>query len=144
MFEFFKRKKLAPTKRVDAGSGLWQAGSFSQWSSNNWRALLGGTLVAATLLSCAKVSAPPATPTVATHYEAHCIEHLPVSTLGERSQPTKAQEAALCACIWSELGTWEKRTSEQILAHENVSEFYSRAFMSRFGAAVEKCGGMKL
>jgi hypothetical protein len=102
----------------------------------------GAVIIAVLLCGCGS-SEPPAQP-AATHYEAHCAEHLPVFTLGERSHPTKAQEAALCACIWNQLGPWERRVSEQMFAHTDVSEFYMRAFNSRFGAAVEKCGGMKL
>lgn len=50
---------------------------------------------------------------VAAH-EARCKEPLPVFTLGEKSNPTKAQEAALCACIWQNLGSWEREVSEKI------------------------------
>jgi hypothetical protein len=78
--------------------------------------------------------------------EVHCAEPLPVFTLGEYSNATKAQEAALCACIWQSLGAWERRVSEKI-ATDNVSEvspIYIRGFTSRFGSAVEKCGGMEL
>ena len=79
-------------------------------------------------------------------YEAHCAEPLPVFTLGKNSNPTKAQEAALCACIWQSLGEWEREVSEKIAKRKEseVSALYMRAFPSRFGSAIEKCGGMKL
>ena len=51
------------------------------------------------VLVCGCGSREPPTQTTAPHYEAHCAEHLPVFTLGENSHPTKAQEAALCACV---------------------------------------------
>lgn len=79
-------------------------------------------------------------------YEVHCSEPLPVFTLGEKSNPTKEQEAALCSCIWQNLGSWERRTSEKIVQgkESEVSWLHRRGFPSRFGKAVEKCGGMKL
>ena len=36
-------------------------------------------------------------------YEVHCTEPLPPFTLGRNSNPTKAQETTLCACIWQKL-----------------------------------------
>jgi len=85
-------------------------------------------------------------PSSAKPYEVRCKEPLPVFTLGEKSNPTKAQEAALCTCIWENLGSWERRASEKIAAgkEDEVSWMHKRAFPARFGAAVEKCGGMKL
>lgn len=79
-------------------------------------------------------------------YEVRCKEPLPLFTLGEKSNPTKAQEAALCTCIWENLGSWERQTSEKIVAgkESEISQLYLRAFPARFGKAVEKCGGMKL
>lgn len=79
-------------------------------------------------------------------YEAHCKEPLPVFTLGENSNPTTEQEAALCACIWQTLEGWERETAEKIARgnESEISELHMRAFPSRFGSAIEKCGGMKL
>lgn len=98
-------------------------------------------LLSALLCGCGGAQ-PPAPTTSATPYEAHCAEHLPVFTLGRGSSPTKAQEAALCTCIWNELGPSGREVSEQLFAHKqfDASEPYLRAF----GAAVKKCGGMKL
>jgi hypothetical protein len=85
-------------------------------------------------------------PSSAKPYEVRCKEPLPVFTLGENSNPTKSQEATLCGCIWENLGSWERKTSERIAAgkESEVSQLHLRAFPARFGSVVEKCGGMKL
>ena len=85
-------------------------------------------------------------PSSAKPYEARCKEPLPTFTLGEKSSPTKAQEAALCACIWQNLGGWEREVSEKIAKgkEREVSQMHMRAFPARFGSAIEKCDGMKL
>lgn len=85
-------------------------------------------------------------PSSAKPYEARCKEPLPTFTLGEKSNPTKAQEAALCTCIWQNLGGWEREVSEKIAKRQEreVSQMHMRAFPARFGSAIEKCGGMKL
>jgi hypothetical protein len=79
-------------------------------------------------------------------YEVHCTEPLPPFTLGRNSNPTKAQVTALCACIWQNLGTWERETSEKFVRGKEaeVSWMYKRAFPSRFGSAIKKCGGMDM
>jgi hypothetical protein len=79
-------------------------------------------------------------------YEAHCNEPLPVFTLGENSNPTKEQEAALCACIWNGLAQSDRVTSENIRQGKESQVFASelQAFMGHFGDVLEKCGGMKL
>jgi hypothetical protein len=81
-----------------------------------------------------------------TPYEVRCSEPLPVFTLGEKSNPTKDQETALCACIWQSLGSWEREVSEKIAQgkQSEISALHMRAFPSRFGSAVKKCGGMNL
>ena len=98
-------------------------------------------LIAALLLGPAGVAPSSAKP-----YEVRCKEPLPMFTLGEKSNPTKAQEATLCRCIWANLGSWERKTSEKIAAgkESEVSQLQLRAFPARFGSAVEKCGGMKV
>jgi hypothetical protein len=85
-------------------------------------------------------------PSAVEPYVVRCKEPLPEFTLGEKSNPTKEQVATLCACIWDNLGSWERRASEQIAAGKGseVSWLHRRALPSRFGGAVEKCGGMKL
>jgi hypothetical protein len=104
-------------------------------------------LVATVLLvSCDGEERTSSSPSQATPYEVHCSEPLPVFTLGEKSTPTKDQEAALCACIWQSLGSWEREVSKKITEgkQSEVSGLHMRAFPSRFGSAVKKCGGMKL
>jgi hypothetical protein len=76
-----------------------------------------------------------------------CTEQpLPEFTLGPQSNPTAQQQVELCGCVWSRLGSWERRTSESIAQEKQseVSELNMRAFPARFGKAIEECGGMKL
>jgi hypothetical protein len=103
-------------------------------------------LVALILCGCGNGEPTSSSSSAGTPYEVHCSEPLPVFTLGEKSNPTKEQQAALCACIWQNLGSWERRVSEKISQgkESEVSEIHIRAFPSRFGSAIEKCGGMKL
>lgn len=77
-------------------------------------------------------------PTIGSQYEAHCKEPLPVFTLGEYSNPTKAQEEKLCACIWESLSGWEREVSEKISQgkESEVSAMHLRAFPPRFGDAI--------
>lgn len=85
-------------------------------------------------------------PSIAKPYEARCKEPLPTFTLGEKSNPTKEQEAALCACIWQNLGGWERDVSTKIVTGRasEISQMHLRAFPDRFGSVLEKCGGKKL
>jgi hypothetical protein len=102
------------------------------------------TAIHLVLTGCILTMVTPASQ--ANPYEARCKEPLPTFTLGEKSKPTKAQEATLCTCIWQNLGSWEREVSTKIAnGHEkDVSALQMRAFPSRFGRALEKCGGMKL
>lgn len=72
-------------------------------------------------------------------------EPLPEFTLGESSNPSDADVAKLCACIWSKLpdGGWEREVSAKIRKGEDPG-WRGRAFGPRFGAALEGCGGKKL
>jgi len=85
-------------------------------------------------------------PVQAKPYEVRCQEPVPTFTLGEKSNPTKAQVTTLCACIWQSLGTWEREASAKIARgrESEVSQMHLRAFPARFGGALEKCGGMRL
>jgi hypothetical protein len=78
--------------------------------------------------------------------EPSCKEPLPEFTLGQESQPTKDQESALCACIWSNFSQSERVTSENIRQNKlsQISTPERNAFISQFGDVLEKCGGMKL
>lgn len=71
-----------------------------------------------------------------------CAEPLPEFTLGEKSKPTPAQEKVLCACIWQNLGKWEREVAAK--ARRGEDDWRMRGFGPRFGAALEKCGGYKL
>lgn len=75
-----------------------------------------------------------------------CTEPLPTFTLGPNSNPTDGQVGALCACIWENLGSSERETA-RLIAEKNeakISSVNMAAFPTRFGAALEKCGGTKL
>lgn len=102
-------------------------------------------LFAALALCIFSMEAPPVE-AQSPHYEAHCTEPLPIFTLGEKSNPTKIQEKALCACVWQNLGGWEREVSEKIRQgkQSEISWLHTRAFPSRFMSALEKCGGIKL
>lgn len=103
-------------------------------------------LTVVVLCACSREAAPPPVKSSSSLYEAHCKEPLPVFTLGEKSHPTKAQEASVCSCVWENLQGWERDTSEKIAQgkESEVSWMHMRGFMPRFGSAIEKCGGMKL
>ena len=75
-----------------------------------------------------------------------CQQPLPEFTLGADSNPSEPQVEELCACIWSRLEGWEKETSRAISQGREgeVSALYLRAFSTRFGSALEHCGGMNL
>ena len=79
-------------------------------------------------------------------YTVHCSEPLPEFTLGKDSSLTKKQERALCECIWENLGQWEREIAKKISQgkESDLSKRQKRAFPSRFGSAVKKCGGMNL
>ena len=72
-------------------------------------------------------------------------EPLPEFTLGEKSNPSDAEVAKLCACIWSKLpeGGWERRVAEQSSKGEDPGWRW-RGFLPQFGAALKACGGDKL
>jgi hypothetical protein len=107
--------------------------------------ILGMMLAAAGTTACSK-KAPEQSSQAHPMYEAHCKEPVPVFTLGQHTNPTKDQEAVLCACIWNHLGSWERRTSEQMSQGKDsdISWLNRNAFPSRFGKAIRECGGMDL
>lgn len=74
-----------------------------------------------------------------------CKEPLPEFTLGATSNPSDAEVATLCACIWSKLpeGGWEREVSAKIRRGEDAG-WRGRGFPPRFGAAVDACGGRSL
>jgi hypothetical protein len=74
-----------------------------------------------------------------------CKEPLPQFTLGEASNPSDAEVAKLCACIWSKLPErgWEREVSAKIRKGEDPG-WRGRGFAPRFGAALDACGGRRL
>ena len=75
-----------------------------------------------------------------------CPQPLPEFTLGPHSNPNNAEVQRLCDCIWSNLNSMEKDIAGAISSGraDGVSELNLRAFSSRFGSVVERCGGMDL
>jgi hypothetical protein len=74
-----------------------------------------------------------------------CKEALPEFTLSLTSKPNREQVKQLCSCIWNTFppGGWEQRTSRKIRNRQDPG-WRGRALISRFGKAMEKCGGYKL
>jgi hypothetical protein len=74
-----------------------------------------------------------------------CREPLPEFTLGAHSNPSAAQLATLCACVWSKLpeGGWEREVSTKIRKGEDPG-WRGRGFIPRFGAALDACGARSL
>ena len=70
---------------------------------------------------------------------------LPEFTLGATSNPSDAEVAQLCACVWSRLpeGGWERETAGKIAKGEDPG-WRGRAFISRFGDAMDACGAGRL
>jgi hypothetical protein len=101
--------------------------------------------LAALLLGCGQ-QAEPVLGSKAPIHVVRCKQPMPEFTLGPQTVLSTTDEEALCACIWNELGEWERRTSELIAQGKEaeVSYMHMRAFPSRFGSAMEKCGGMDL
>jgi hypothetical protein len=74
-----------------------------------------------------------------------CTQPLPEFTLGPASNPSDAELAKLCACVWSKLpeGGWEREVSAKIRRGEDPG-WRGRGFVPRFGAAIDACGGRSL
>ncbi len=106
-------------------------------------AIAACTAVAA---ACGSEGPEPASQT-GTPYTVRCTaQPLPEFTLGSQSNPSSDQEAALCACVWERLGQWEKAVAAKLSegASGDIDSIQLRAFPSRFGKALEHCGGMDL
>ena len=74
-----------------------------------------------------------------------CKEPLPEFTLQQNSSPSDMQVKNLCSCIWNQFpeNRWERKTA--IIIFKGYDPGWKlRAFASRFGKAVEDCGGYKL
>jgi hypothetical protein len=103
------------------------------------------SVVAVLLASCSKVSESEA-PKGALNREFSCKEPLPDFSLGPNSNPSDAQVASLCACLWENLSP-EGRETGRLLAENRPSEISPEsmsAFPARFGEAMQRCGGMEL
>lgn len=74
-----------------------------------------------------------------------CKQPLPEFTLGPASNPSEAELAKLCACVWSKLpeGGWEREVAAKIRRGEDPG-WRGRGFIPRFGAALDACGGRTL
>ena len=74
-----------------------------------------------------------------------CNEPLPEFTLGPKSNPSEAELAKLCACVWSKFpsGGWERDVSAKIRRGEDAG-WRVRGFVPRFGSALDACGGRDL
>lgn len=72
-----------------------------------------------------------------------CEEPLPEFTLNATSDPTDAQLADLCACIYGELGESDRSISLAIVEERqsNVAPDDVQQFIPKFGAALKRCGG---
>jgi hypothetical protein len=82
----------------------------------------------------------------ATPVTVKCVEPLPEFTLGENSRPSKTQIENLCRCIWNQLPEdgWEREASIALSKGQDPGFMYRNGFISRFGKALERCGGYKL
>jgi hypothetical protein len=77
--------------------------------------------------------------------EVVCAEPLPKFTLGEKSNPSKAQVQELCKCIWSSLpdGGWERDAATKARNNQKPNSRLGE-FIPKFGESLKKCGGYKL
>ena len=75
-----------------------------------------------------------------------CKQPLPQFTLGQNSAPSDTEVSELCSCIYENLGDWERETAQLISEgkDDQISFMNKGGFGPRFGAAIEKCGGMEL
>jgi len=96
------------------------------------------------LTSCEQQADNPATG--AEPFLVKCEVPIPDFTLGYDSDPSEEEVSTLCNCIWEKLGDWEKETAKAIFEgrESDVSALNMHAFPSRFGGAIEKCGGMNM
>src|SRR5258708_40173878 len=74
-----------------------------------------------------------------------CKQPLPEFTLGPASNPSAAELATLCACVWSKLpeGGWEREVSAKIRRGEDPG-WRGRGVIPQFAAAIDACGGVEL
>jgi hypothetical protein len=107
---------------------------------------LTSVLITVFIAACSDTNQTSELPVDGVGYVVRCTsEPLSEVTLGPASRPSRQQETELCACIWGSLGSWERRTAEQLAQgrESEVSALNLAAFPARFGSAVERCGGME-
>jgi hypothetical protein len=104
-------------------------------------------LMAGALLAVAFARQPAAAAAAGSGAEGlvKCAEPLPEFSLGPASSPTAGQKATLCSCIWGALAANERQVAEKIVANRQseLSSIELRAFPSRFGNALERCGSVQ-
>ena len=96
--------------------------------------------------ACENSTEPPAENANTEPFIVRCDNSIPEFSLGPASNPSKDDVSQLCACIWENLGSWEREVAKAATEGRegDISDLHMRAFPSRFGSAVEKCGGMDL
>ncbi|MDE0153941.1 MAG: hypothetical protein OXN23_08865 [Gammaproteobacteria bacterium] len=87
----------------------------------------------------------PATSNSGAIASVQCKQPLPEFTLGTNSNPSQKEIEDLCDCIWSAFpeNGWERRISA-IIKSGGDPGWRGKGFVSRFGMAVDTCGGHKL
>ena len=109
-------------------------------------AIWAGLLVLSGLsnLGCDQAEPEPA-PEGALNRSFKCEQPLPKFTLAADSDPSDAELAELCSCIWSKLpeGGWEREVAGKIRRGEDPG-WRAGGFVPRFGAAIDACGGRSL
>ncbi len=75
-----------------------------------------------------------------------CPEPLPEFTLRENSRPSKTQVEQLCNCIWNQFPAngWEREAAMAMRKGKDPGFLKRNGFISRFGEALERCGGNQL
>lgn len=79
-----------------------------------------------------------------------CEVPLPEFTLGEYSNPTEAQLAELCECIWQGMAPWAKEASQSMKDGTDIQGPYPtrdlnmKAYTNEFSRGLYSCGGDKL
>ena len=109
-------------------------------------ALLPAVAAALIIGACTKDSARAAVAGDGANSVVKCSEPLPEFSLGPASSPTAEQKTSLCSCIWGALAPNERQVAETIVAgrQSELSSIELRAFPSRFGNALERCGGTQM
>ena len=73
-----------------------------------------------------------------------CEQPLGPFTLGPDSNPSDAQIATLCSCIWDSLDPATRKLNEALNAGKQASEDEKKAYSEALGSAFQKCGALEL